>query len=227
MRCRSLALAAAALLATACGGAGPQHVSEITPVMTERLSGAWILNQAESDDPEEALGGGGGMPAAGRRPPGGGRPTPGGQPPSGGRGGGGMPGGGGQGPGMAPGDAPGRNMKPAAMQALRRMATGTPRTLQISLADSLAVVAFPREEPWILPFGGKVTRELGEDVEVEARAQWENNRLILTRRVSGGGVVVETFMPSVDGKRLTVAVEFSPGGRGGVEFQRVYERPRA
>ncbi|MDP2958162.1 MAG: hypothetical protein Q8N53_17170 [Longimicrobiales bacterium] len=188
---RGPALAAAALLATACGGGGPRHVSEITPVMSERLSGAWALNEAESDDPEEALGGGG------------------------------------QGAGMAPGDAPGRNMKPAAMQALRRMATGTPRTLQISLADSLAVVAFPREEPWILPFGGKVTRELSEDVEVEARAQWENNRLILTRQVSGGGVVVETFMPSVDGKRLTVAVEFSPGGRGGVEFQRVYERPGA
>lgn len=118
-------------------------------------------------------------------------------------------------------------MKPAALQALRRMATGTPRTLQISLADSLAVVAFPREEPWLLPFGDKVTRELSEDVEVEARAQWENNRLILTRQVSGGGVVTETFMPSVDGKRLTVAVEFSPGGRDGVEFQRVYERPRA
>ena len=74
---------------------------------------------------------------------------------------------------------------------------------------------------------GNPQPEMSEDVEVEARAQWENNRLILTRQVSGGGVVTETFMPSVDGKRLTVAVEFAPGGPGGVEFQRVYERPRA
>jgi hypothetical protein len=103
------------------------------------------------------------------------------------------------------------------------MATGAPRSLEISLADSLVVLGFPREEPWLLPFGGDVERALAEEVKVKARAEWEEGRLVVTRTVAGGGSVIETFMPSVDGKRLTVAVEFLPRGRPGVEFRRVYE----
>ena len=111
------------------------------------------------------------------------------------------------------------------MVALRRMAMAPARTLQISLNDSLAVLSAPREEPWVLPFGGKVERQVTEQMKVEARAEWEGGRLVVTRKIAGGQVR-ETFMPSADGERLTVGVAFSPGGRGEVEFQRVYKRPR-
>lgn len=85
----------------------------------------------------------------------------------------------------------------------------------------------PGDDPCVLPFGEDVTRNLEDGVEVEARAEWENGRVVVTRGVGGGASVTETYMPSVDGTRLTVAVEVSMGGRGGVEFRRVYTQPAA
>ena len=47
-------LAAPAFLLAACGG-GTHHVAEITPVVSQRLSGPWVLDETESDDPEEVI----------------------------------------------------------------------------------------------------------------------------------------------------------------------------
>jgi hypothetical protein len=103
------------------------------------------------------------------------------------------------------------------------MATVVPRRLEVSLSDSAVVVTYPHEEPWLLPFGEGVKRKLGEGVEVEAKAEWKDGLLSVTRKVSGAGSLKETFHPSADGERLTVAVELSMGQRGGVEFRRVYQ----
>ena len=61
--------------------AGAEHIGDITPVVSERVSGTWILNVDESDDPAEAMRGAAaegrgerpGEGAVGRMPPGGGR----------------------------------------------------------------------------------------------------------------------------------------------------------
>lgn len=210
----------AALVAASCGG-GPKHVGEITPVVTQRLAGPWALNENESDDPEQAMRPPGGP--GGERPGGEGRrPAGGGQPGVGGRGGGmaGGPPGGGRMGGRRPGGAVNR----AAMQAIRRIATVAPRTLELAVSDSLVTLYVPREEPWVLPFGEKVKRQEGEDVEIEAKAEWKAGRLVVTRSASGGGYVSEMFMPSVDGRKLTVDVQISLGPMGGdVEFHRVYD----
>jgi hypothetical protein len=122
------------------------------------------------------------------------------------------------------GQGAGRSEIRAAIQELRRMAMVAPRRVDLSLSDSAVVVSHPREEPWLLPFGSEVKREATDSVEISARADWENGRLVVTRKVPGGGSLIETYMPSVDGKRLTVNVVLAVGGAGaGVEFQRVYD----
>jgi hypothetical protein len=215
----------AALAAASCGG-GPKHVAEITPAVAGSVSGIWVLNEQESDDPEEAMAAGrpgragagpeGGPPqGGGRRPAGGGMP--------GGRGG--MPG---EGPGggvsgQRPGGRPGGSGNAAAAQTLHRMATVVPRRLELSFSDSAVVVTYPREEPWLLPFGEGVKRKTAEEVEVEGKAEWKDGLLAVTRKVSGAGSVTETFYPTPDRHRLTVSVAYTMGQMGEVEFRRVYQ----
>lgn len=225
-----VALGAAAALSNGCGG-GVKHISEITPVRQQRLTGHWVLNDKESTRPDSMLG-----RAAGRS--GGGRP----QPPAGGsgggiggRGGGGAGGrggaggiggrGGGRGGGFgggAPSSAP--RVNPAAMQASRRMMMAREEKLDVALTDSAAVVTYPGEEPWMLPFGKTVKRKVADDVTLSAKAEWDNERLVVTRSISGGGKVTETFEPGLDAGRLVVDVDVSmgSGGRAGGGFQRVY-----
>ncbi len=116
-------------------------------------------------------------------------------------------------------------MSPEAMRAMRQLAQTTPTRIDIALTDSLVTVTYAGREPWVLPFGKTVERPLDDDLKLEAKAEWDEGRLVVQRNVSGGGGVTETFMPSVDGTRLTVDVEMS-GGPGGIEFQRVYNHPK-
>ena len=112
-----------------------------------------------------------------------------------------------------------------ALQATRRMMTVPPRRVEIALTDSLVTVAYGAGDVWALPFGEKVERGSGE-LKIEAKASWENERLVVTTKVKDGGTVTETYMPAVDGSKLTVVVEgdLGRGGAGGVEFRRVYDR---
>jgi len=215
----------AVLAAASCGG-GPKHVNEITPAVAGSVSGSWVLNEQESDDPEQAIAAGrsgragagpeGGPPQGGGRPPGGGGGVPGGGGTRGGAPGAGIG-------GARPGGRPGGSGNPAAAQVLHRMASVVPRRLEISLTDSAVVVTYPREDPWLLPFGQGVKRKSGEDVDVEGKAEWRDGLLTVTRTVSGAGSVTETFHPTPDRHRLTVSVAYTMGRLGQVEFRRVYQ----
>lgn len=215
---------------TACGGT--RHIGDITPVVTERLSGAWVYNAKESDDPasmvprggegpgqrrgEGQWGGRGGRPGGGAFPGGGmgGRGGVGGEGGEMGRGGMRRPGGGGR-------------VDPEAMREVRRLAMTVPTRIDIALSDSLVTVTYAGQDPFVLPFGKKVERPLGDHLELETKAVWSEGRLVVERDVSGGGGVSETFMPSVDGARLTIDVDFTGGPGGGFDFQRVYNHPEA
>lgn len=230
----SLAMTLAMGLA-ACGG-GPMHIGDITPVVQERLSGAWVLNADESDDPQEAMaaarpreGTGARRPGGGAQPGGGAMPPGGGGMPGTGRGGmtgaggrGGMPGGA-AGRGAMPGGGARGGGNPEALRTLMRLVTVPPRRLAVALSDSLVKVGYTAQDVWVLPFGEKVKRNLGDDMTLEAKAEWDNDRLVVRRSVSGGGSVTETYMPSADGRRLTVMVEMSGGPGGGFEVRRVYD----
>lgn len=113
------------------------------------------------------------------------------------------------------------------MEASRRLVMAREMTLAVVLTDSTATVTYPGEEPWVLPFGKTVKRKVSDDVTLKAKAEWHDRRLVVTRSVSGGGKIEETFEPALDAARLIVDVDISMGGRGGgVEFERVYYPPK-
>lgn len=228
---RSLLALPLALAAAACGG-GPQHIGEITPAVRSLVSGTWKYDAQDSDDPAKAL-----IPegrAEGRR---GGKAGDGDGDWDGGRTGGGTPGRGGAyppdgddmgRPGM--GGRPGsrfmgrRRGDPKARHDLHTMAVTIPTRLDLSLTDSLVTVTYAGQEPLALPFGEDVEHQLPDSVALQARAEWDTGRLVIIRSVKDGGSITETYMPSVDGKRLTVDVEVDGLGPGGAEFQRVFLR---
>ena len=117
----------------------------------------------------------------------------------------------------------GGGASPEAMRAAMRMVTVPPRRLDVALSDSLVTVGYTAQDVWVLPFGDKVKRDPGDDLTVEAKAEWDNGRLVVRRSLSGGASITETYMPSADGTKLTVAVEMSGGPGGGFEFRRVYD----
>jgi hypothetical protein len=223
----------ATLALAACGGT--THIGEITPVVSQKIDGTWVYNAKESDDPADFVPkpqegragrpGGEGGEGRGEMPPEGGRMPPGGGVFPGGEMGGreGYPGGGEM---RRPGGGRGR-ASPAAMREVHRLYTTIPTRIDLALTDSLVTITYAGQEPFILPFGKKVERALGDDLKMEAKAEWNDHRLVVERDVSGGGGVTETFMPSVDGTRLTVDVDVSGGPGGGFEFQRVFNHPEA
>ena len=200
MLSRALRLAGAVPVAltltlASCGGSS-RHIGEITPEVEDRLSGTWVLNAEESDDPAEAMAAARpaeGQPGRGGRggvAPGGGPTGRGGVPGAGGRGG--MPG---SGRAVPPRDGQGgggRADNPEAQRATLRLMTVPPRHLEVSLSDSLVTLAYAASDVWVLPFGETVKRESDGGLSFEAKAEWENDRLIVRRSVSGGGAVTET-----------------------------------
>jgi len=116
---------------------------------------------------------------------------------------------------------------PEAMRTVMRMVTVPPRRLDVALSDSLVTVGYTAQDVWVLPFGEEVKRDLGDDLTVDAEAEWDNGRRMVRRSVSGGASITETYMPSADGTKLTVAVEMSGGPGVGFEFRRVYDQQRS
>ncbi len=224
----------AALALGACGGT--THIGEITPVVSHRIDGTWVYDAKESDDPADFVPkvqeGRKGRPGGEEGGEGRGEPGEGGRTPPGG--GGVYPGGGMGGWGSYPGEGGGMRRprgtrgraNPAAMREVHRLYSTIPTRVDIALTDSLATVTYAGQEPFVLPFGETVERPVGDSLKLEARAEWVDHRLVVERMVSGGGGVTETFMPSMDGTRLTVDVDVSGGPGGGFEFQRVFNHPK-
>jgi hypothetical protein len=92
----------------------------------------------------------------------------------------------------------------------------SPDARTLTLIDSAgAEVVWPID-------GKKVSETLAGGATVERRVRWKGDALVIERKVSGGGKVIETFRLGLGGTRLLVFVEvdglFQP-----LEFRRLYE----
>jgi hypothetical protein len=209
---RSPWLAGLAFLALGCGS---KHAPvALTPELAQ-LTGAWILNEEASDDPQQILKAM--RPAEGfhERPPGGGG-FPGGGPPGGGSppGGGGPPGGG----------APqGREGPPGRMDRILR----APGWIEISLTDSTAAFLDSTGAERIFFVDGRKTTEKTGRGTIETKARWKDDHLVLERKVSQGGKSSETYSVELGSGRLQVIIEMSRPYGEKMRFTRVYDRAGA
>ena len=180
------------------------------------LSGHWVFNQGQSDNPRNMMpagdsGGGGGGGGGGRRMGGGGL---GGGGFRGGRGGGRSGGGGGM-----------SDEQRARMRQTMDLAFTAPASLEIAAGDSSVTLAADGDKLALTTDGRKVRREAKVEGEgaVDIKGRWQGNDLVVERSVSGGGKVSEDYMRSSDGKQLYVIVNFD-GGRGrSITFRRIYD----
>jgi hypothetical protein len=171
------------------------------------LSGDWQLNPRETGAlaPGDSMSAGQPRGAPGRVPGGGGMP-----------GGGRIPGGGRR-PGMG-GGRPGGGGDP-------RLAMGVAAPLQrftIEQSDTAVFFRFSSKEGVTVPTSGRKTATMfwpGEP-EVELKAKWTDDGLVLERRITERGEVTEHYSRAKESERLVVTVEL-PGGR---KLRRVYDR---
>jgi hypothetical protein len=184
------------------------------------LSGRWIFNASQSDDPRDRIragdttvaverGGerGSGFPGmrGGRGGFGGGRGRSGGR--SGGFGGGG---------GMSD------NQRQRMRQTLQ-LALHARGALAIAETDSTVTLTGDDAPALVVTSDGRKLRQKvdsGGDVEIKGR--WQGNDFVLERRVSGGGRVSEDYQRSPDGKQLVVIVGVDLERRT-FAFRRVYD----
>jgi hypothetical protein len=180
------------------------------------LSGHWVLNQAQSDNPRDMIRGGdsaGGESGGGRMRGGrGGR--------GGGYGGGREGGGGGRGAGGM------SDEQRARLRQTMQLVFSPPASLVIVAADS-SVTLIAEGDTLVLPANGrKVHREATQEGEgaVDIKSRWQGNDFVVERSVSGGGKVTEDYLHAPQGPQLFVIVSFT-GGRGGREvmFRRIYD----
>lgn len=194
-------LAALVIGLAACAGGG--HVAEITPAQMEQLNGRWVLDLDQSDDPLEVL----------RRymdrtedlMAGEGRGRRGGR-----RGRRGAPG------AQAPDSA--------VIQAFMDLARSRVATMALAVTDSTVIATYPRQPPFELLLGEKVSRKLAERVRLEVEAEWRDGRLVVPRGIDGWNSLTETFQPAEDGSLLTVEVMVEMGRGRAYGFRRVFAR---
>lgn len=180
------------------------------------FAGRWIYNAALSDNPREQLRGVDSSGEVGR-----GRGYGGIGGTGGGIGGvGGDPGGGGVRTGWS---GMNEEMRDRMRQTIQ-LAFEPPRALSISQTD--ATVTFIVEGADTLPLrtdGHRFRQKFEGAGDIEDRAQWKGNDLVVERSVSGGGNVVEDYLLSKDGKHLYVVVSFT-GRRGRpIQYRRIYD----
>jgi hypothetical protein len=186
------------------------------------LSGHWVFNQTQSDNPRDMMqgrdsGGGGRMPG-GRGGFGGGFGGRGGR-----MGGGGGRGGRWGGQGGGPGGM--SDEERARMRQTMDLVFTAPASLVIAGRDSSITFVTDADTLVLSTDGRKVKRKASVEGEgdVDINGRWQGNDFIVERSVSGGGKVSEDYLRSSDGKQLYVIVSFE-GGRGRtITFRRVYD----
>jgi hypothetical protein len=110
------------------------------------------------------------------------------------------------------------------MRQTLRLALDPPHALSIDQTDStVTLVADSADTLTLATSGPKFKQKVEGGGDIEDRARWQGNDLVVDRSVSGGGKVVEDYLRSQDGKQLYVIVSFT-GMRGrSIEFRRVYD----
>jgi hypothetical protein len=128
-----------------------------------------------------------------------------------------MEGGGGWGGGM-------NDLSRERMRQTLRLALVPPHALSIDQTDSTVTLVVDSADPLTLATDGhKVRQKVEGGGDIEDRARWQGDNLVVDRSVSGGGKIVEDYLRSQDGKQLYVIVRFT-GMRGrSIEFRRVYD----
>jgi hypothetical protein len=189
-------LAAVAVVLLACGG--KQGSSSL---LRPQLAGRWTFNEAESQSPE----------AAQREAAAQGRGRVGGI----GIGRGGMGGGRGSLPESA-----------EKLEAVRRV-TESLRTagsaLNIMQNESSVAIAYADATTQAFPTDGSQARVVWEGVgEVDAKARWRENSLVVERKLEDGITVVETYTRAPESPRLIVGTEVK-GTLRTLKFLRVYD----
>lgn len=87
----------------------------------------------------------------------------------------------------------------------------------VTLTDSIGTVSTLRID------GKQVTDKVQDGGDVETRARWNGESLVLERKVSGGGKVTETYGLGLDGTKLIAFVEVS-GTISSISLTRQYQR---
>ena len=112
----------------------------------------------------------------------------------------------------------------ARMRQTMRLAFDPPEALTISETDSTVTLAADSTDTLTLHSDGrKLKQKVDGGGDIETKAHWQGNDLVVERTVSGGGKVTEDYLRSQDGKQLYVIVGFT-GLRGrSIQFRRVYD----
>jgi hypothetical protein len=112
----------------------------------------------------------------------------------------------------------------ARMRQTLHLALDPPHSLSISETDSTVTLARDSIDALTLPSNGrKLKQKVDEGGDIETKAHWQGNALVVERAVSGGGKVTEDYLRSQDGRQLYVIVGFT-GLRGrSIQFRRVYD----
>jgi len=187
-----------------------QQFDEVAPQDVD-LSGIWILNADESDDPREQMDQmGGGTGGGGMRGGGGARP-------SGGMGGGMRGGRGGTGGGA---------MDPEKMQQTMEMVRQAARRIDLQQGDSTVTLVYDRAHSLMLHTDGRgLEQELPAGAKMEITAGWKGRYFVVEREIDGGGKITEEYMISTRTGQLYVITRLELGSRmpQPLEFRRVYD----
>ena len=178
------------------------------------LTGTWILNAEESDDPSEQMdqmgqGGAGtrGGAMGDQTSPGGGK--------GGGRGGGRGRGGGSGGVGI----------DPARLRETMDMVREAVRRIDVQQRDSTVTIIYDQGSANLLYTDGrKLEQELRGGAKMEIRAGWKGKYFIVEREIDGGGKITEEYMILTDTDQLYVITRLEIDRMPQpLEFRRVYD----
>jgi hypothetical protein len=213
----------AAVALSACASSSNSRMPQ------EQLAGTWVLNEADSQDPDSVLrneggpsrvgrGGAGGAIDGGRGGAGGGRGGAGGGMGGGMGGRGGFPGG----MGIPGGRA---EVDPVRVRAVMRvLAEERQRVVVRQVADSVTFT-FAADYPIAYATNGrKQKRELPGLGEVETKAEWKGGLLIVERKLEDDVKIRDEFVRGPDSPRLIVNTTIEGLVNRDLTFRTVYDR---